>query len=198
MAQRLFNKVAVVTGSSSGIGRAIALLYAKEGAKIVCADLKPSANALVPEEATHTHDSILAAGGQAIFIQTNVSQATDMSALIEKAVEAFGRVDIMVNNAGISLESRDPQPVHLTSEETWDTTLAVNTKSVFLGCKYATAQMLKQDLHESGDRGWIVNMSSIMGLVGAQDKRRFSNLGEASHAKCYQRATVLRKEQSVS
>lgn len=71
----------------------------------------------------------------------------------------------MVNNAGIAIESRDLQPIHLTSEATWDATMAVNAKSVFLGCKYATAQMLRQPPHESGDRGWIVNMSSIKGLV---------------------------------
>lgn len=75
----------------------------------------------------------------------------------------------MVNNAGVSLEAKDPQPIHLTSESTWDITLAVNAKSVFLGCKYATAQMLKQPPHESGDRGWIVNMSSIKGLVGGPE-----------------------------
>lgn len=79
----------------------------------------------------------------------------------------------MVNNAGIALESRNPQPIHLTSESTWDTTLAVNAKSVFLGCKYATAQMLEQAPHESGDRGWIVNISSIKGLVGGPENCEF-------------------------
>lgn len=74
-----------------------------------------------------------------------------------------------MNNAGISIEAHDPHPIHLTPESTWDTTQAVNAKSVFLGCKYATAQMLKQEHHESGDRGWIVNMSSIKGLVGGPE-----------------------------
>jgi NAD(P)-dependent dehydrogenase (short-subunit alcohol dehydrogenase family) len=70
-----------------------------------------------------------------------------------------------VNNAGISLEARTPAVCHLTDESTWDITMRVNAKSVFLGCKYALAQMLEQDPHPSGDRGWIINMSSIMGII---------------------------------
>jgi NAD(P)-dependent dehydrogenase (short-subunit alcohol dehydrogenase family) len=78
----------------------------------------------------------------------------------------------MVNNAGISLEAgQPPQKIHETSEARWDTTMAVNVKSVFLGCKYATAQMLKQEAPPSGDRGWIINMSSIFGLIGGRFSR---------------------------
>lgn len=77
----------------------------------------------------------------------------------------------IVNNAGISVEARDPQPIHTTTEEVWDLTMQVNAKSVFLGCKYAIAQMLKQDPHPSGDRGWIVNTSSIMGLIAGPNNR---------------------------
>jgi len=80
----------------------------------------------------------------------------------------------MVNNAGISIEARLPGPVHECDIETWDTTMAVNSRSVFLGCKYATAQMLKQDPHISGDRGWVINISSIYGLVGGENTRGFS------------------------
>lgn len=73
----------------------------------------------------------------------------------------------LVNNAGISIEAgRAPKKVHETPDETWDVTMAVNTRSVFLGCKYACAQMIKQEALPSGDRGWIVNISSIYGLVG--------------------------------
>jgi NAD(P)-dependent dehydrogenase (short-subunit alcohol dehydrogenase family) len=74
----------------------------------------------------------------------------------------------MVNNAGISIEAADPQPIHTTTEETWDITMRVNAKSVFLGCKYAVAQMLKQDIRECGSRGWIINISSIYGLKGGE------------------------------
>src|ERR1700761_6491420 len=77
----------------------------------------------------------------------------------------------MVNNAGIAIEALDPQPIHTTSEKTWDTTMRVNAKSVFLGCKYAITQMLAQEPHSSGDRGWIINISSIYGLVGGADNR---------------------------
>lgn len=77
----------------------------------------------------------------------------------------------LVNNAGISIEARTPAVLHLTDEMTWDTTMRVNTKSVFLGCKYALTQMLAQEPHSSGDRGWIVNISSIMGMIGGPENR---------------------------
>jgi NAD(P)-dependent dehydrogenase (short-subunit alcohol dehydrogenase family) len=77
-----------------------------------------------------------------------------------------------VNNAGISTEARHPAVCHLTDENVWDLTLSVNAKSVFLGCKYAIEQMLKQEPHSSGDRGWIVNIASIMGLIGGPENRK--------------------------
>jgi NAD(P)-dependent dehydrogenase (short-subunit alcohol dehydrogenase family) len=78
----------------------------------------------------------------------------------------------MVNNAGVAVEAQNPQPIHTTTEQTWDLTMRVNAKSVFLGCKYAITQMLEQEPHESGDRGWIINISSIYGLVGGLDNRK--------------------------
>lgn len=81
-------------------------------------------------------------------------------------------VTSMVNNAGISIEARSPAVLHLTDEATWDTTMRVNAKSVFLGCKYALTQMLAQELHSSGDRGWIVNISSIMGMIAGPENRK--------------------------
>ena len=171
MGKRLLNKVAVVTGSSSGLGRAIALAYSREGASVVCADLRPAARSEVSEETNATtHDLIKQEGGKAIFVQTDVTNSQQMQALISSAVEAFGRLDVLVNNAGISAEaSVGPVPIHETADDTWHKTIAVNTTSVFYGCKYATAQMLKQEpFDSSGDRGWIINMSSIFGLVGFQ------------------------------
>ncbi len=79
--------------------------------------------------------------------------------------------DRMVNNAGISLEAKSPGPIHLATEEKWDTTLAVNAKSVFLGSKYALAQMVKQEPKENGERGCIVNISSIMGIIAGVNQR---------------------------
>ena len=76
-----------------------------------------------------------------------------------------------MNNAGISIEARSPAVLHLTDEATWDTTMRVNVKSVFLGCKYALGQMLAQEPHASGDRGWIINISSIMGMIGGPENR---------------------------
>ncbi|CAG8069081.1 unnamed protein product [Penicillium salamii] len=168
MSPRLQDKVAIVTGSSSGLGRAIAVRYAKEGAKVVCADLTPTARS--EEEAViTTHELILRNGGSAIFVPTDVGNATQVENLVTAAVQAYGRLDILVNNAGISIEARTPAVLHLTDESTWDTTMRVNVKSVFLGCKYALAQMLAQEPHSSGDRGWIINISSIMGMIGGPE-----------------------------
>ncbi|CAL5867400.1 uncharacterized protein PFLUO_LOCUS1619 [Penicillium psychrofluorescens] len=163
---RLQDKVAIVTGSSSGLGRAICIRYAREGAKVVCADLTPTAR--LAEESESTHTILTNAGGKAIFVQTDVGDAEQMKNLVSKAIIEYGRLDILVNNAGISIEARTPALCHLTDESTWDTTMRVNTKSVFLGCKYALTQMLGQEPHPSGDRGWIINMSSIMGIIGGE------------------------------
>lgn len=91
----------------------------------------------------------------------------------------------MVNNAGLSLESRNPAVLHLTDEDTWDITMRVNAKSVFLGCKYALMQMLKQQPHSSGDRGWIINMSSIMGIVAGLENRMCTVQSSPCNANSY-------------
>ncbi|CAG8119182.1 unnamed protein product [Penicillium salamii] len=165
---RLQDKVAIVTGSSSGIGRAIAIRYAQEGAKLICADLTPTARSK-DEASITTQDLIVQAGGKALFVQTDVSDATSMENVVTVAVKQHGRLDILVNNAGVAIEAHSPAVLHLTDEATWDTTMQVNAKSIFLGCKYALTQMLAQEPHSSGDRGWIVNISSIMGIVGGKE-----------------------------
>ncbi|KAI0876705.1 NAD(P)-binding protein [Hypoxylon argillaceum] len=168
--QRLLGRVAIVTGSSSGLGRAIAVAYSEEGAHLVCADLRAEARADVESElSVTTHELIKKNGGRAIYVQTDVSIAGDVERLVQKAVEEYGRVDVLVNNAGISLEAgRPPLRIHETPEGMWDTTMAVNVKSVFLASKFTIEQMLKQDPHPSGDRGWIINISSVLGLVGSR------------------------------
>ncbi|KAF4500108.1 short-chain alcohol dehydrogenase [Fusarium agapanthi] len=165
---RLAGKVCIVTGSSSGLGRAIALAYSHEGAHLVCADLQPAARASVNgEEEVNTDELIRSNGGQAIFVETDVTKTAAVEQLASRAVIQFGRIDVLVNNAGISVEAgKEPRRVHETPEDWWDLTLAVNLKSIFLVSKYVIAQMLKQDKSETGDRGWIINMSSIFGLVG--------------------------------
>lgn len=90
--------------------------------------------------------------------------ASEIESLVKKAVEEYGRLDIMVNNAGVGLP--DAAPVWEVEEATWDFLQDVNSKSVFLGCKYASKEMISQEPGPSGDRGWIVNTASILGLVG--------------------------------
>ncbi|KAK6430687.1 hypothetical protein LTR95_013156 [Oleoguttula sp. CCFEE 5521] len=168
MPGRLQDKVAVVTGASSGIGRAIALAYSAEGAKIVCVDLRPETrnDASDSETQVMTHQHIVESGGSAIFVQADLGVADQVANVVARAVEQYGRLDVMVNNAGIGIPDK-PKPVWEVSPEDWDKTQHINSKGVFLGIKYASAQMLKQDPLPSGDRGWIINTASILGLVGA-------------------------------
>lgn len=170
MPDRLKDKVAIVTGASSGIGRAIAFAYSAEGAHVVCADIRPNSRFESHSEESRgtTHDRITEKGGKAIFVTADTGDAAQVEALVAKAVQEYGRLDIMVNNAGISFESSDaaPVPVWEVSEERWDTTQRINSTGVFFGIKYAAAQMIRQEPHANGDRGWIINTASILGLVG--------------------------------
>src|SRR5262244_105379 len=152
MAGRVEGKVALVTGGASGIGRATALTCAREGARLVIADLNE-------EGGQQTVHMITEKGGEAIFVQVDVSNATAVAAMLSKAVETYGRLDCAHNNAGIG--SRPRAPLHECTEETWDRVLAINLKGVWLCMKYEIVQMLKQG------SGAIVNTASIMGLVGS-------------------------------
>ncbi|TVY83716.1 2-(R)-hydroxypropyl-CoM dehydrogenase [Lachnellula suecica] len=174
MASRLAKIIAIVTGASSGLGRGIALAYAREGASIICADLQPTARN--DTSATPTHDLINQKGGVAIFVKTDVREEAQIECLVAAAVKKFGRLDIMVNNAGIANDVAGLAAkvggvrLHETPTETFDLTLAANTRGVFLGSKYALAQFLAQDplpANSRGDktRGWILNVASAAGIV---------------------------------
>ena len=152
MPGQLDGKVALVTGGSSGIGRATALAFAREGAKLIIADRHADGG-------HQTVHMITEQGGEATFVQVDVSRAAEVAAMISIAVETYGRLDCAHNNAGIG--SRPRAPLHECSEETWDRVLGVNLKGVWLCMKYEILQMLKQG------GGTIVNTASIMGLVGS-------------------------------
>ncbi|OMP82220.1 2-(R)-hydroxypropyl-CoM dehydrogenase [Diplodia seriata] len=169
---RLQDKVAVITGASSGLGRAIALAYASHGAKlIVCADLRPAPSlgaedeedAIVP---THELINKKFGNGKAIFAKCDVGLPTDVKQAIDLAVsEGDGRMDIIVNNAGLGIKDRSIR-VHEEDDDEFDKMMRVNLRGVYLGCKHACAQFLKQGPDPSGRRGWIVNVASMLGYVG--------------------------------
>ena len=153
MAERFKGQVALVTGGNSGIGKAAAIAFAAEGAKVVVAARREA-------ESEETVRLIRDAGGEAIAVQTDVSVASDVEALVERTVEAYGRLDCAFNNAatfdGIG-------PLHEVAEDTWNQILDTNLKGVWLCMKYEVPQMLSQG------GGAIVNTSSDTGLLGWSD-----------------------------
>jgi NAD(P)-dependent dehydrogenase (short-subunit alcohol dehydrogenase family) len=146
---RLEKRVAIVTGAGSGIGRASALLFAKEGAKVVVADF-------VRDSGQQTVSLIKNEGGESIFVESDVSHAVDAQRLVNTAIETYGKLDILFNNAGINLE----KTVTETSEDDWSRVINVNLKGVFLCSKYAIPEMIRNG------GGVIINTASIRGLVG--------------------------------
>lgn len=153
MAKTLEGKVALVTGGSTGIGRATALTFAREGATVAVADV-------AAREGEETVRLITDAGGSARFIEADVSAAQDVEAMVGMTVDSFGRLDIAFNNAGI--EGDMGISSHEYTEEAWDRVIAVNLKGAWLSMKHEIAAMLKTG------GGAIVNTSSIWGLVGVQ------------------------------
>ncbi|HXD47928.1 MAG TPA: SDR family NAD(P)-dependent oxidoreductase, partial [Gemmatimonadaceae bacterium] len=124
---RLETKVALITGGGSGIGREASLLFAREGAAVVVVDV-------VDDAGRHTVDEIKAAGGRASYVHADVSSANDSEAMVAHAEREFGGLHVLFNNAGI-MHSSDDDAIS-TSEETWDLTMRINARGVFLGCKY--------------------------------------------------------------
>jgi NAD(P)-dependent dehydrogenase (short-subunit alcohol dehydrogenase family) len=151
MSGELEGKVALVTGGTTGIGRDTAVLFAKEGAKVVVSGRREA-------EGKETMDMIRAAGADGLFVQGDVSKATDVEDLVKKTVATFGRLDVAFNNAGIEGKW---VPITEQSEEDWDRTIDINLKGTWLCLKYEIRQMLKQ-----GGGGAIVNMASVAGSIG--------------------------------
>lgn len=150
MAGLVQGKVALVTGGSSGIGRATSLIFAREGAKVVVADV-------LVEGGEETVRLIKAAGGDAIFVKADMSKAADIEAMVQKAVSTYGRLDCAHNNAGIEGGTGKTGDY---KEEDWDRVMLINLKGVWLCMKYEIQQMLKQG------GGVIVNTASDAGLLG--------------------------------
>ncbi len=149
---RLEGKVALVTGAGSGIGRATAVLFAREGARVSVADLNE-------QPARETVASISDGGGEAAYVTGDVSERDDVERIVRTTVEVHGGVDILVNSAGIN----DRQlPETWAHDQVWDRVMAVNLRGTYLTCWYAVPEMLR------AGAGSIINLSSVMGLVGSE------------------------------
>jgi len=150
MAGRMAGKVALITGGASGIGRATAIAFAREGAKVAVADY-------MVDGGERTVKTIREAGGQAMFINADVSRPKEVEAMVTKTVEAYGRLDCAFNNAGV--EGRIANTAE-ASDEDWDRTIATNLTGVWFCMKYEIREMLKRG------GGSIVNTASVAGMIG--------------------------------
>jgi NAD(P)-dependent dehydrogenase (short-subunit alcohol dehydrogenase family) len=152
---KLKGKIAVITGAGAGIGEATALLFAKEGAKVCCNSLSTSA--------MHIVEVIKLSGGDAIFIQADVSVEEEARRIIEKTIEIYGNIDILFNNAGIVL----PGSVDTISTEDWDRTMAVNVRGIYLVSKNAIPHLKKS-------KGTIINNSSSVAFKGVANRAAYT------------------------
>ena len=157
---RLQGKVSIITGAGSGMGRAAAILFAKEGSKVVLAEY-------VPKAGKETVRLVRESGCEAVFIETDVSKASSVESMVKGVIQAYGRLDVLYNNAGVVLV----KPLTDTTEEEWNRMMDINLKGTFLCSKYAIPEMIKVG------GGSIINVGSELGLVGS------SNFGAYSSAK---------------
>ncbi len=152
---RVKGKVAIITGATSGIGFASAMRFAAEGAKVVAADIR---------ETSEEVGEIAGSGTEILFVQVDVSDPSQVTGMIQETISVYGRVDVLVNNAGIELA----KTVTNTTEEEWDRLMEVNLKGVFLCCREAIPVMQRQG------GGVIVNVASELGLVGGTEIAAYS------------------------
>ena len=150
-AGRLADKVCLITGTGSGMGAAAAVRFAREGAKVVACDMNL-------EAVQHVVQTVVAAGGKAIAVAMNVSKEAEVKEGIKAAVKAYGKIDVLYNNAGIF--PNDDHSVTDTEEKIWDAVLAVNVKGVYLVCKHGIPELL------AAGGGAIINIASFVALVG--------------------------------
>jgi NAD(P)-dependent dehydrogenase (short-subunit alcohol dehydrogenase family) len=148
---RLSDKVIIVTGGGSGMGRTASTMFAAEGAKVVVVDVGESGG-------RETERLVREAGGEATFVRADISSERDAKAMVAAAMEAFGRVDVLYNNAGIMPE--EDHSVLDTPVEAWDRVMAVNVRGVFLACKHAIPRMLEQG------SGSVINIASFVAILG--------------------------------
>ena len=170
---RLADKVAIITGSAGGMGKAAAELFAQEGASIVVSDV-------AAREGEETARAIRDAGGQAIFVKANVSSEEEVKYMVSAAIDAFGHVDVLYNNAGIMPE--DDGSVTDLTEMTWDRIMDINLKSAFLCSKYTIPHMIQQG------KGSIINVASFVAFMGCtvpQDAYTASKGGMLSLTKSF-------------
>lgn len=154
---RLMEKTAVITGAGSGIGRASALLFAAEGARVAVADVRE-------EHGMQTAADIRAAGGEALFVRCDVTVPEEAEELARQTAEAYGRIDILFNNAGISSVGA----LHEADPETWDRVMSVNVRGVYLGCRAVLPYMMERK------SGSIINMSSGIAEIGVARRAAYS------------------------
>ncbi len=148
---RLADKVCVITGGGGGMGRVAALMFAQEGAKVVVAEVSQEAG-------DGTVQAVTDAGGQASAVEADVSKEDDARAMVQHAIDTYGRIDVLYNNAGI-MPAADHSVVD-TDVAIWDKVMAVNVRGVFLGCKFAIPRMVEQG------SGSIINIASFVALLG--------------------------------
>jgi len=157
----LKNRVAIITGATSGIGRATALLFAENGASVVVDGIDVEGGSLVVEE-------IRSAGGRAIFFKADVGNADETRALAEKAIEEFGRIDILVNNAGVNISIDQRGPIHEFPDAMWEKIMNIDLDGI-----YYCSKAVLQSMTKNGS-GKIINISSIVGVVPLRNQCAFA------------------------